>query len=347
MTIDLRSDTLTIPTEEMRKAMYGAEVGDEGRTGSDGKGEDPTVNRLERLAAEITGKEDSVFVCSGTMGNLVALLTYCSRGEKVAAERNLHIFRTEKGGFTDKIGGLQPVFFETEALGRPRLSSVAVTLDEHRPRLLCLENTHNFAGGTCLGKGELEQLALETRNRDVPIHLDGARVFNASVALGVPVRQLVSSVASVMFCLSKGLGAPVGSLLCGQRDFIIETRHTRKLLGGVMRQAGVIAAAGIVALTEGARRLGEDHKNARLLAERIAGQKKSTVDLESVQTNIVMVDVSPSGRDAKTFKSDLDHRGLRVHAMSDRHIRLVTYRGVSEKDVIEAADIFNRYCESI
>jgi len=347
MTIDLRSDTLTVPTEDMRKAMYAAEVGDEGRAGSDGKGEDPTVSRLERLAAERTGKEDAVFVASGTMGNLVALLTHCSRGEKVAVERNLHIFRTEKGGFAEKIGGLQAVFFEADALGRPKLSSVGATLDQHRPRLLCLENTHNFAGGTCLGAGELEPLAAEAGNRGVLIHLDGARIFNASVATGAPVPQLVSPVDSVMFCLSKGLGAPVGSLLCGRRDFILEARQTRKLLGGVMRQAGVIAAAGIVALTDGVRRLGEDHKNSRLLAERLAGQKTVELNLDTVQTNIVMVDVSPSGRGAQTFKGELERRGLKVHAMSDRHIRMVTYRGVSEQDVIAAADIFNRYCEGL
>lgn len=347
MAIDLRSDTLTVPTEAMRKAMYDAEVGDEGRTGSDGKGEDPTVNRLESLAAEVTGKEDAVFVSSGTMGNLVALLTHCARGEKVAVEKNLHIFRTEKGSFIDKVGGLQPVFFQTGSLGRPTLESVASVLGDQRPRLLCLENTHNFAGGTCLNKAELDQLSNEARSRHVAIHLDGARVFNASVAFGVPVHQLVSGVSTVMFCLSKGLGAPVGSLLCGPRDFILQARQTRKLLGGVMRQAGVIAAAGLVALTSGIHRLAEDHKNARLLAERIADQKKVKVDLDTVQTNILVVDVSPSGRNAQSFKGDLEQRGLKVHAMSDRHVRMVTYRGVSEGDVVAAADIFNRYCESL
>lgn len=346
MVIDLRSDTLTTPTEEMRRAMYQAEVGDEGRTGPDGKGEDPTVNKLEALAAELTGKEGAVFVSSGTMGNLVALLTHCRRGETVAVEKSLHVFRMEKGGFSEKIGGLRAVFFTTDSLGRPNRESIARTLEETRPRLLCVENTHNFAGGTCLGKWELEALAEEARRRGVAVHLDGARIFNAATVSGLAARELLEHVTSVMFCLSKGLGAPVGSLLCGDRDFILEARETRKLLGGVMRQAGVIAAAGIVALKTGIPRLSEDHKNARLLAERIVSNRRIALDLDTVQTNIVMVDVSPSGGDAKLFKQGLEATGLKVHAMSERHVRMVTYRGITERDVITAADIFNRYCET-
>jgi threonine aldolase len=327
--------------------MHDAEVGDDGRTGADGKGEDPTVTRLESLAAEATGKEDALFVSSGTLGNLVALLTNCKRGDTVGVEKDLHIVRSEKAAFSDRIGGLLPAFFEADSAGKPIQETVIRMLREQHPRLLCLENTHNFAGGTYLDTQQLEALAKEAKQQGVIVHLDGARIFNAAVALDVPVYKLTQPVASVMFCLSKGLGAPAGSVLCADRAFIREARETRKLLGGAMRQVGVIAAAGIVALKSGAGRLEEDHRNARFLAERIAGARNISLNLDTVKTNIVMVDVAASGRTASQYERDLEARGLKVLRMCQTRIRMVTYRGITRADTIAASDMFSHYCDSL
>lgn len=344
--IDLRSDTLTVPTLEMRKAMHDAEVGDEGRINSRGRGEDPTLNKLEDIAAQITGKEDSVFLCSGTMANLVALMTHCSRGQSVGIEKGLHVYRSEGGAFSDKLGGLIPKFFEADKYGVPNLNSVKELLEGKQINLLCLENTNNFAGGTCLSKKQTDSICSIAKENGVAVHLDGARIFNASTHLNIPVEELAASVDTIMFCLSKGLGAPVGSLLCGSYDFIIAARKTRKLLGGAMRQAGILAAAGIVAIEKGRQRLQQDHENARLLAEMIVHNKKINLDMETVQTNFVAVDVSPSGYDGKTFKQELESRGLKTLPLSEKRIRMLTYRGVTRRDVIEAANIFNEAFES-
>ena len=228
--IDLRSDTLTMPTEEMRKAAYEARVGDEGRTDAKGRGEDPTVNALEEMAAEITGKESALFVTSGTLGNLIALMTYCSRGDAVAVERNLHVYRTEKAPFSERVAGLKPIFYETETSGKPDIVSIEELIAKTPVKALCLENTHNFAGGICLTADDIKSIMSVAKKKDIPIHMDGARIFNAAVRLNATVSELARPVDSVMFCLSKGLGAPVGSMLCGKGDFIFEARKTKKLV---------------------------------------------------------------------------------------------------------------------
>ena len=345
--IDLRSDTLTKPTEEMRKAMYNAEVGDSGREDSKGRGEDPTLNRLEEMAAQTMGKEAALFLPSGTMANLTALMTFCSLGQHVGVEKNLHVYRTEKGAFMDRPGGLKPEFFETDSQSIPILNSVKALLEGRGISLLCLENTHNFAGGICLSKEQMDSICSIAKRNGVPVHLDGARIINASIYLNTPVDELVAPVDTVMFCLSKGLGAPVGSILCGSRDFITEARKVRRLIGGTMRQAGVLAAAGIVAIQEERHRLIEDHEKARLLAERIEHSGKINLNKERVQTNIIKVDVSPTGYDAETFQQGLEKRGLKVNAVSENFVRMVTYREIRRKDVIEASNIFNEYCESL
>jgi len=345
--IDLRSDTLTKPTEAMRKAMYAAEVGDAGRTHADGRGEDPTVNRLEDMAARLTGKEAAMFVPSGTMGNLAALMTHCSAGQRVGVEKKIHIYHNEKGAFQTRPGGLLPEFFETDDRSFPRLESIRTLLEQQRVALLCLENSHNYGGGNCMTRDQINSICALAKQYGVAVHLDGARINNAALYLQTPVDELVAGVDTVMFCLSKGLGAPVGSMLCGSRDFILEARKTRKLLGGTMRQAGVLAAAGIVAIEQQRDRLAQDHQHARLLAENIADNTKLKIDLETVQTNIVRLDVSPSGRDAKTFQQLLESKGLKANTVSDRFIRMVTYREIGRADVLKAAEIVNSCCRAL
>jgi threonine aldolase len=345
--IDLRSDTLTKPTEEMRKAMYEAEVGDEGRMDASGKGEDPTVNRLEDIAAQLTGKEDAMFVPSGTMGNLAALMTYCSAGQRVGVEKKIHIYHNEKAAFSERPGGLIPEFFETDQQSHPKPESIKAILDQKKIALLCLENSHNYGGGHCLTGEETNFICSLAKKSGVAVHLDGARINNAAIYLDTPVDELVAMVDTVMFCLSKGLGAPVGSMLCGSHDFIVEARRTRKSLGGTMRQAGVLAAAGIVAIEHERDRLIEDHQNARLLAVSVAQNPKIKINMEEVQTNIVRLDVSPSGHDAQTFQEALESRGLKAKAVSEKLIRMVTYREIGKEDILLAAQIINECCKAL
>ena len=345
--IDLRSDTLTKPTSEMRKAMYDAEVGDAGRMDFNGRGEDPTVNRLEDLSAQLMGKEAAMFVPSGTMGNLIALMTFCSIGQHVGVEKTLHVFNNEKAAFMNRPGGLIPEFYEIDKKSIPCSDSIKSLLDNKKINLLCLENSHNFAGGTCLTKGQIKGICFLAKQSGVPIHMDGARINNASIYLNTPVNEIVAPVDTVMFCLSKGLGAPVGSMLCGSHNFIVEARKTRKFIGGTLRQAGVLAAAGIIAIQRERDRLIEDHENAHLLAEKIKPNSKVIINMEDVQTNIVRMEVTPSGHDAKTFQKELKMRGLKVGSISENLIRMVTYREIQKKDVIEASDIINEYCDSL
>ena len=339
--IDLRSDTLTKPSETMRTAMYAAEVGDAGRTDAGGRGEDPTVNRLEDMAARLMGKEAAMFVPSGTMGNLAALMTHCSAGQRVAVEKELHVYHNEKAAFQARPGGLLPEFFETDHRSYPQLESIKTILDQKQIALLCLENSHNYGGGNCMTRDQINSICALAKKSGVAVHLDGARINNAALYLRTPVDELVAGVDTVMFCLSKGLGAPVGSMLCGGHDFILEARKTRKFLGGTMRQAGVLAAAGLVAIEQQRDRLIEDHQHARLLAESIADNPKVKIDMEAVQTNIVRLDFSPSGRDAQSFQDTLESRGLKTKAVSDRFIRMVTYREIGKEDILKAAEIIN------
>lgn len=340
--IDLRSDTGTRPTEEMRLAMYRADVGDDGQIGPSGKGEDPTVNELEALTAKTLGKEDALLVASGTMGNLVALMAHCSRGQEAIVGETAHIYRREKAGFEEEVFGLKPLEVP-DPKGIPDLDSVNHHLSKRQPRVLCLENTHNFAGGTVLASDVIDTLADAAHARGVLVHLDGARLFNAAVALGIEARRLVERVDSVMFCLSKGLSAPVGSLVVGTAGFVSKARERRKLIGGQMRQAGILAAAGIVALQGMVARLQEDHDKARRLAERLAGIEGLAVDLSTVQTNIVKVDVSGTGLAAREFQRELSTRGVLVHLMTTTEIRLVTHKDVELQEVLQAVEIIRDF----
>jgi threonine aldolase len=266
--IDLRSDTVTLPTEKMRTAMGVAQLGD------DVYGEDPTVNRLQAMAAEMLGKEAALFVPSGTMGNLAAVLAHCGRGDEVIMGDCAHTYLYEAGGIS-ALGGVHPFTVPNQADGTLKISDIqrAVRADDpHFPRskLLILENTHNRCGGVSLSRQYMLEAAQVARDNGLAIHLDGARIFNAAVDQGVPASELVEMVDSVTFCLSKGLCAPVGSVLCGSREFIEEAHRIRKQLGGGMRQAGILAAAGIIALEEMVDRLGEDHQHATELADALS-----------------------------------------------------------------------------
>ena len=335
MIIDLRSDTVTHPTPEMREAMYRAEVGD------DVFGDDPTVIRLEAVAAERLGKEAALFVASGTMGNLVALLTHCRRGDEVILGDRSHTHLYEQGGMA-ALGGITPWPLLTQPDGTLRLEDIegAIRGDNvHYPRtrLVCLENTHNMCEGTPLTAAYTAQVAQLAHDRGLGMHLDGARVFNAAAALGVDVQELVQEADSVMFCLSKGLSAPVGSLLCGSADFIAEARRARKVVGGGMRQAGVLAAAGLVALEQVAPRLGEDHTRARRLAEGWA--EIPGVEVAPVKSNMVYFRLT--GETPKTQEalvSALAERGILVLSRLEGRFRAVTHLWIGDEDVERAIE---------
>src|SRR5208337_770689 len=282
----LRSDTVTLPTPEMRDAIARAELGD------DVYREDPTVNRLEELAAEVTGKQAALLVASGTMANLIALMVHCPRGRKAIVGAKAHTFIYEAGG-ASVVGGIAMVpvaNLETGALDLTELEhELATPPDAHfaQPALVALENTHNSCGGVAVPASHMADVATLARRHNVAVHLDGARIFNAAIALETDARTLAGYADSVSFCLSKGLACPVGSLLCGSREFIAEAHRTRKLLGGGMRQAGIIAAAGIVALDSMVQRLADDHLNARALAEGLGLVAGINVQAASRRTNMV------------------------------------------------------------
>lgn len=339
-TIDLRSDTLTRPTKAMRRAMAVAEVGD------DVFGEDPTVCKLEEMAAARLGKEAALFVVSGTMGNLVSQLAHCGRGSEMILGDQAHIFFYEQGG-SAAVGGIQPRIIPNRPDGTMALEDIEAAIrtdDIHFPitRLITLENTHNRCGGAPLSPSFTEAVANLAHDRGLRLHVDGARIFNAAVALETDVRFLAAPADSVTFCISKGLAAPVGSVVCGTEAFIQKARRARKLLGGGMRQAGVLAAAGIVALEEMVERLREDHANAKRLAKGIAAIEGLTVDPQKVATNIVFFGVSPEAMPAPELVSRLSARGLRVMSLGPGMVRAVTHYHIKSEDVDRALDILQK-----
>jgi threonine aldolase len=328
--IDMRSDTVTQPTPAMREAMYRAEVGD------DVFGEDPTVARLERMAAERLGKEAALFVASGTMGNLVALLTHCGRGDEVIAGHLNHVILFEQGGMA-ALGGIVPRTVPSQADGTMRLKDIEHAIredDVHYPRtrLVCLENTHNVCNGTPLTVEYTEQAAQLAHAHGLRVHLDGARIFNAAAALGVPARELARPVDSVMFCLSKGLCAPVGSLVCGSGDWIAAARRSRKVVGGGMRQAGVLAAAGVVALEQMTERLAEDAVRARRLADGLA--RIRGIAVPPVATNIVWFQLTEEAtRTDDEVLAGLTERGIRVLGREQGRFRAVTHYWIGDEEI--------------
>ena len=336
--VDLRSDTLTRPTAAMSKAMAEAEVGD------DVFGEDPTVNKLEEMAAERMGKEAALFVASGTMGNLVSLLTHCARGEEIILGSLAHTFYFEQGG-SAAMGGIHPRTLPNQPDGTLTLSDIegAIRPDNvhfPRTRLIVLENTHNLCGGHPLDVDYMKAVGDLARRHGLKIHVDGARFFNAAVALDVPAAKLAAEADSVSFCLSKGLGAPVGSVVCGSGDFISEARRARKILGGGMRQAGVLAAAGIVALNEMVERLADDHANARKLAEGLAQMPGISIDPNQIHTNIVYFEADRKDITIEELVKRLGDSGARMLPVGPGRIRAVTHYHISSDDIDYVLEVF-------
>ena len=326
--VDLRSDTVTHPSPEMRRAMYEAELGD------DVYGEDPTLNALEAKAAERLGKEAAVFVASGTMGNLVSVLSHAQRGDEIILGNKAHIFRSEAGG-ASALGGVSFHTIPNDERGMLDLDDIQAAVrpnDPHMPRtaLVCLENTQNMCGGATLTQDDMKSVADVAHANGIPVHIDGARIFNAAVALEAPVSELVKDVDSVTFCLSKGLSCPIGSIIVGSEDYILEARRWRKMVGGSMRQVGVIAAAGLVALDNMVERLAEDHSNARKLAHGLAEIPGISIEPDSLPTNLVFFDVEREDRD--DLHRQLVERGVKGGGGQKRW-RYVTHYGITESDI--------------
>jgi threonine aldolase len=339
--IDLRSDTVTLPTPEMRAAMANAIVGD------DVYGEDPTINRLQEMAAALMGKEAGLFVPSGTMGNLAAVLAHCSRGDEIILGNKSHTFLSEAGGIA-ALGGIHSYQVTNQPDGTLFLEDIRAAIredDPHHPttRLISLENTHNRCGGVAIGKEYTEAVGQLAQEHGLYLHLDGARIFNAATVLGVSAAELAAPADSVTFCLSKGLSAPVGSVLCGSKEFIRRALRIRKQLGGGMRQAGVLAAAGIVALETMIDRLQEDHIRARRLAQELALIRGLVLDPGTPHTNMVFLNLDESVPiDAVEVEKRLSNCGVKVDATGPRRFRLVLHAWVDDAGVQKAASTFNQ-----
>ena len=341
--IDLRSDTGTKPTLTMRCAMADAEVGD------DVFGEDPTVNCLEEMAAERLGKEAALFVASGTMANIISQMTHCGRGDEMILGDQAHIFYYEQGG-SAALGGIHPRIIPNQPNGTLAIQDIeaAVRPDNvhfPRTRLIVLENTHNRCYGSPLNAEYMQAVGDVARYNGLKIHVDGARLFNAAIALETEARDLAAQADSVSFCLSKGLAAPVGSMVCSNRDFIAEAKRVRKVLGGGMRQAGILAAAGIVALTEMVDRLKDDHYNARRLAEGLAELKDIAIDPDFVKTNLVFFEIKRPDMTAEELALQLGNYGVRLLTTGPRQLRAVTHYQITTEDVEYALIIFRKVLE--
>jgi threonine aldolase len=334
--IDLRSDTVTKPSEKMRAAMANAEVGD------DVYGEDPTVNRLEQRAAEIFGKEAGLFVPTGTMGNTIAVKLHTRHGEEVICESRSHLVDWELSMMAWFSGCLtRAVAAENGVMTWKQIAGVIRPPTPHNAptTLISLENTHNMSGGTVYPQAVIDEICGEAHGRGLKVHIDGARIFNASVAVGTPVSRIARDADTVMFCLSKGLGAPVGSMLVGTKEAIEQGRLYRKRLGGAMRQAGVLAAAGLIALEESPSRLHQDHQNAQHLAKRLNEVPGIKIDPSRVQTNIVIFDISRTGISTVQFSQELKSRGVLANGVNSTHLRMVTNWDVTREDCERAAAI--------
>jgi threonine aldolase len=341
--IDLRSDTVTKPSPEMRRAMAQAEVGD------DVYGEDPTVNLLQERVAELLRKEAALFVASGTMSNQVAIKAHTSPGQEVICEENCHIFNYEAGA-PSLLSGVQlrPLKGNHGVMDVREIENAIHGNDLHSPPtgLICLENTHNRAGGTIYPLQEIAEVSRLAALRGIPIHLDGARLMNAVIATGIPAREWASYFDSVSICFSKGLGAPVGSVLAGTQKYIDRARRFRKIFGGAMRQVGILASACIYTLDNNVERLQEDHANAHLLAEELKNLPGIFIDLKHVQTNMVMIHVRHPKYNSVTLSQELLKWGLAANAVDAERIRAVTHLDVNRQQILEAVNIFRKILES-
>jgi threonine aldolase len=328
--VDLRSDTVTLPTEEMLQAIQTAKLGD------DVYGEDPTVNRLEELAAKKMGKEAALLTTSGTQANLVSILSQTKRGDEVILEAEAHTYYYEVGAFS-VLGGLIPRLIKGHwgVMSPEDIEASLRPPNIHFPptSLICIENSHNRAGGTVWSPSQTKAVSDLAKSHGLNVHMDGARIFNAAVAQGIDVRELTRHVDTLMFCLSKGLSAPVGSLVVGDEEFIDRARRYRKMLGGGMRQAGVIAAPGIIAIEKMVDRLKDDHANAKMLAQGLAKIDGISLDLSHVQTNIVFYNITGLGIDAEKWVAKMKEFGVKAGAVDSGRVRMVTHRGIEKEDI--------------
>ena len=338
--IDLRSDTITLPTKEMLDAIDRADLGD------DVFQEDPTINQLEEIAAKRFNKQAALFVPSGTMANLVAVLSHCQRGDEVILGDQAHTFLYEAGGISS-FGGVHSRQLVNQADGTIAIDDIKHAIrkeDVHFPttRLICLENTHNRCFGMPLSSDYVNSVAEVAKNNSILVHVDGARIFNAAVSLDTSVAELTHEIDSVSFCLSKGLSAPAGSLLCGSEDFIYRARRNRKALGGGMRQAGILAAAGIIALENMTERIADDHQNARALAEGISDIKGISIDLDKIQTNIIYFSLDHPKIESSLFLDKMCEKNIHFFELGPSWYRLVTHNGISKDDVSNVVEEFHQ-----
>jgi len=342
--VDLRSDTVTLPTEEMLEAMRNAPLGD------DVYGEDPTVNRLEELAAKKMGKDAALLTTSGTQANLVSAMSQTTRGDEVILEAEAHMYYYEVGAFS-ALGGLvaRLVKGHMGVMSPEDIEQVLRPPNIHFPptSLICIENTHNRAGGTIWSPTDIKKVSDLAKAHGLRVHMDGARVFNAAVGLGLDVREFTRHVDTLMFCLSKGLSAPIGSMVVGEQSFIDRARRYRKMLGGGMRQAGIIAAAGIIAIEKMVDRLKDDHANAKVLATGLAKIPGITVDMGRVQTNIVIYDVTGLGVDGKRWVTELGKHGVKAGAQEFGRVRMVPHRGIEKEDIEYALTAAERVAKEV
>ena len=335
--IDLRSDTVTKPTLKMRQAMMDAEVGD------DGFGEDPTTNKFEKMAAERLGKEDALFVASGVMGNLIAIMVYTKPGDGLICDKKAHI-NTMASGNTAALAGVTICPLDVDESGRFDMEELesCINLDDTRfPKtsLIVLENTNNLAGGTVVTPEETSKIYKIAKKYGLKLHLDGARIFNSAIAQGVDVAELTKDCDSVMFCISKGLASPVGSIIAGTKEFIAEARRKRKMLGGGMRQTGILAACGIIALEEMIDRMKEDHDNARYLAEGLTGIEGFSINLDTVQTNIIYFKFELPKVSCKRFVEDVSEKGVYTVYLERDYGRMVTHKDLNRSDIDYALEV--------
>lgn len=343
--IDLRSDTVTLPTDEMRQAMLNAVLGD------DVFDEDPTVNKIQALAAELMGKEAGLLVASGTMANLVCVLAHCARGEEAILGDKAHIFLNEAGGIS-AVGAVIPHLIPNQDDGSLLLDDIKNAIrgeDAHWPRtrLVCLENTHNRCYGAALTPEYIDSVGAIAKEHGLSVHLDGARIFNAAVALGKKVKEFTCNVDSISFCLSKGLAAPVGSVVCGTREFIARAHRSRKVLGGGMRQAGIIAAPGIVALEQMVERLKEDHQNAQQLAQGISQIPGLAIDLARVQTNILYFDLVNDAMKPEELQRRMAAKGIQFLQTGPSRFRMVTHYGIRPEHIETTLKILNAQMKTV
>jgi len=336
--IDLRSDTVTLPSDEMRRSIANADLGD------DVFQEDPTINQLEPKSAEMFGKEAAIFVPSGTMGNLASILAHCARGTEIILGDKSHTCIYEGGGIST-FGGIHSRQLPNEDDGTISIEKIKASIrteNDHFPKTsaISLENTHNMCFGSPLSVEYINSVSDLAKENGIKLHIDGARIFNASVALGVNVKTLVKNVDSVTFCLSKGLAAPVGSVVCGSEKFIYQVRRNRKALGGGMRQAGILAAAGLLSLEAAENQLAEDHKNAKLLADGIAQINGLTIDVKKVQTNIIYFGLNSTYITGPQLVTAMDNGGIKFIETSPNIFRMVTHYGITSEDVLITLNAF-------